>query len=174
MSTKNEELKSAKKWLEILLEEAPDAYFLSNLKGDFLGANKAAEEMIGYTKKELIGKNMLKANILPKDQIPRVIRRLAQHVMGKSIGAEELDLIRKDGKRISIEITGNILRLKGGMLVVGIARNITERKRIEKELKDRNEDLEKFKKIAVGRELEMVKLKEKIKELEKQLKESRS
>ena len=169
MSAKNKELENAKKWLEILLEKAPDAYFLSDLKGNFIDANKAAEKIIGYTKEELIGKNMLDVNILPKDQIPRVIKRLAQHALGKSIIAEELEMTKKNGSRVSVEVTGNILRLKNQTLVLGIVRNITNRKRKEKELIEINEQLESFKKMVVGRELKMIELKKRIKELEEKL-----
>ncbi len=169
MSAKSKELEDAKKWLVILLEKATDAYFLSDLKGNFIDANKAAEEIIGYKKEELIGKNMLEINILPKDQIPKAIKRLAQHALGKSVTAEEFQLIKKDGSRASIEITGNILRLKDQALILGIFRNITKRKQKEKELIEINEQLKKFEKVAVGRELKMIELKKRIKELEEKL-----
>jgi len=174
MNVKDETLENTKKWLGILLEKAPDAYFLSDVKGRFIDANKAAEEIIGYEKKELVGKLMIGKNILPKDQIPKVIKRLAQHALGKSVKAEELELLRKDGKRRSIEVTGNILRLKDKILVLGIVRDITERKRIENELKRKNEALEKFRKMIVGRELKMIELKNKIKKLEEQLEKNNS
>lgn len=169
MTSKNNGLEEAKKWLEILLEDAPDAYFLSTLTGTFLCANKIAEEIIGYKREELIGKNMLKINILPKDQIPRAAKRLAQHALGKSVGAEELQLRRKNGSRVQIEVSGNIIKIKGRLLVLGIVRDITKRKQMEEELRVRNEELEKFKKIAVGRELRMIELKNKIKQLEEVL-----
>ena len=173
MSAKSKELEDAKKWLVILLEKAPDAYFLSDLKGSFIDANKAAEEIIGYKKEELIGKNMLEINILPKDQIPKVVKRLAQHMLGKSVTAGELELIKKDGSRVLIEIAGNILKLKHQTLVLGILRNITERKQKEKELIEINEQLEKFEKIAVGRELKMIELKKEIKGLKEITKNQR-
>lgn len=169
MDYKNNGLEEAKKWLGTLLEDAPDAYFLSTLTGTFLCANKIAENMIGYKRDELIGKNMLKINILPKDQIPKAAKRLAQHALGKSVGAEELQLRRKDGSRVHIEVTGNIIKIKGRLLVLGIVRDITQRRKMEEEIKLRNEELERFKNIAVGRELRMIELKEKIKQLEKTL-----
>ncbi|MEM3499844.1 MAG: PAS domain S-box protein [Candidatus Bilamarchaeaceae archaeon] len=171
MTSKSNELEEAKKWLSILLEDAPDAFFLSTVTGTFLAANKAAENMIGYKREELIGKNMLAVNILPKDQIPVAAKRLAQHALGKSVGAEELQIVRKDGRRVQIEVTGNIIKIKGHLLVLGIVRDITERKRMEEELKKKNEELEKFYRIAVGREFQLINYKKKIKELEEKLKE---
>jgi len=52
------------------------------------------------------------------------------------------------------------------IMIVSI--NITDRKKAEVGLKDRNEELEKFHKITIGRENMMIKLKEKIKDLETQ------
>ena len=43
-----EELKSSEKRLKILFEFAPDAYYLSDLKGNFVDGNGAAEELTGY------------------------------------------------------------------------------------------------------------------------------
>lgn len=174
MTPDNEELEEIKKWLHILLEEAPDGFFLSTVKGTFLAANKAAEKIVGYKREELLGKNMLEVNILPVDQIPKVVKRLAEHALGKSVGAEELELRRKDGSRVHIEVTGNIIKIKNQILVLGIVRDITERKKMEEELKRKNEELENFYKIAVNRELQMVNLKKKIQELEEKIKELES
>lgn len=171
MTKKNKELEEAKKWLKMLLEEAPDAFFLSDLKGVFIAANKAAEKIIGYERKELIGKSMLQVNILPKEQIPIAMKRIAQHALGKPVTAGELELIRKDGSRVSIEITGNVLKLEGQIFILGIVRDITERKQTEKEIKERKELLERFRKIATGREIKMIELKNRIQELEKKLKQ---
>ena len=67
-----ERLKNSEQWFKILFEEAPDGYFLSNTKGVFIDGNKAAEELIGYKKHELIGKNMIKMKLIPLSQVPKV------------------------------------------------------------------------------------------------------
>jgi predicted nucleic acid-binding Zn-ribbon protein len=68
------------------------------------------------------------------------------------------------------EISGNPLKSKEKIVgVVALIRDITERKKTEEELKEKNEELEKFNKFAVGRELRIIELKNKVKELEKKL-----
>ena len=54
-----EELIASEERLKILFEYAPDAYYLSNLKGVFVDGNRKAEEITGYEKEELIGKSFL-------------------------------------------------------------------------------------------------------------------
>jgi PAS domain-containing protein len=45
-----DELKASEERMKILFEYAPDAYYLSNIKGELVDGNKAAEEMVGYKK----------------------------------------------------------------------------------------------------------------------------
>ena len=164
-----EELKNSEKRLKIIFDYAPNAYFLYDLKGTFIDGNKAAEELVGYKKEELIGKNMLKAKLLPLEEIPKASKYIVETVLGKVSGPNELTLIRKDGSRVLTEITAIPVKIKGRTVVLGITRDITKRKRIEEALKKKNEELERFNKIVMGRELKMVELKKKIKELEEKL-----
>ena len=47
-----EELTSSEERLRILFEYAPDAYYLNDLKGNLIDGNKAAENLMGYKRKE--------------------------------------------------------------------------------------------------------------------------
>ena len=55
-----EELKDSEEYLKILFDYAPDAYYVNDLKGNFIDGNKAAEKLTGYKREELIGKSFLK------------------------------------------------------------------------------------------------------------------
>jgi len=61
------------------------------------------------------------------------------------------------------------IKLEGKQLLQATFRDITKQKRAEQAVKKRTEELEKFHKLAVGRELAMVELKKKVKELEEKL-----
>ncbi|MCZ2846019.1 MAG: PAS domain S-box protein, partial [Candidatus Bathyarchaeota archaeon] len=164
------ELKNTEERLRVVYEFAPDPYYLNDLKGNFVDGNKAAEKLIGYKKQELIGKSFVKLNLLSPSQIPKAIQLLARHALGLTTGPDEFTLRRKDGSKVVVEIRATPVKIKNQNLVLGIVRNITERKKIDKELMIRHKELEKFRRIAVGRELKMIELKKKIKELGKQLK----
>jgi diguanylate cyclase (GGDEF)-like protein/PAS domain S-box-containing protein len=129
-----EELKSAGERLKILFEFAPDAYYLRDLKGTFVDGNRAAEELTGYSRKELIGESFMKLKLLPREQLSRAARLLARNTMGYATGPDELTLIKKNGDPVVVEIRTYPVKIKGKAQVLGIARDITVRKRVEQEL----------------------------------------
>ncbi len=129
-----EELKDSEERLKILFDYAPDAYYISDLKGNFIDGNKAAERTIGYKKEELIGKSFLKLNLLTLTDIPKAAKTLAKSIIGKPTGPDEFILNRKDNSKVIVEISTYPVKIKGKTLVLGMARDITERKRAEETL----------------------------------------
>jgi PAS domain S-box-containing protein/putative nucleotidyltransferase with HDIG domain len=140
-----EETRNSEELFKILFEYAPDAYYLSDLKGKFIDGNKVAEEVIGYKKEELIGQSFLNLNMLSEDQIPKAVSLLAKNAMGRATGPLELVLERKDGSKVSLEIRTYPVKVKGRTVVLGIARDITQRKKAEELLR---ESEEKFRNLA--------------------------
>ncbi|MGB3241868.1 MAG: PAS domain-containing protein [Candidatus Omnitrophota bacterium] len=137
-----EEIRDSEEKLKMLFDYAPDGYYLSDAKGNFIDGNKAAEKIIGYRRGELIGKNFFKENLLAPKDIPKAIANLAKNVLGKSTGPDEFSLKRKDGNYISVEVSTHPVKIKGKLHVLGIARDITRRKIAELELEEQREKLE--------------------------------
>ena len=132
-------IRESEEKFRILFEYAPDAIYINDLKGNFVDGNNAAEKMTGYKREELVGKSFLRLNILPKDQIPKAAAALARNIAGKPTGPDEFTLIRKDGSRVEAEISTYPVKIAGKRFVLGIARDITERKKAEEELKKSEE-----------------------------------
>lgn len=124
----------SKEFLEILFEYAPDGYYISDLKGTFIDANKAAEKITGYKKEELLGKSFLKLSILPKKEIPKALKLLVKNMLGKPTGPDEFALVRKDRSVIYAEISTFPVKMNNSVYVLGIARDITEKKQAQQEL----------------------------------------
>ena len=122
--------------LRILFEYAPDAYYLSDLKGTFIDGNKAAEEITGYNRKELVNKNFFRLRLISPDQIPKAIKLLLRNAQGLPTGPDEFIFSRKDKKKLVLEIRTYPIKINGQALVLGIARDITIRKRMEEELEE--------------------------------------
>jgi len=142
-----EELADLKERLNVLFLYAPDAYYLNDLKGTFIDGNKAAERITGYSKTELIGKSFLKLSLLPRSQIPKAAKLLAMNALGRPTGPDELMLHRKDGTKVPVEIRTYPAKIKGKTVVLGIARDITERKEAERTVL---ESQQKFKGLFTG------------------------
>ncbi len=145
-------LKSSEQRLRILFESAPDAYYLSDLKGTFLGANRAAEQLVGYDKRELLGKSFLHPSVqlLSLGDVPRAVALLTKNVLGRPTGPDEFVVNTKSGGRVPVEIRTFPVTIEGRSMVLGIARDITERKRTE-EMVRRAERMEMEKLAVTGR-----------------------
>lgn len=125
------ELKNSQDRLNILFQFAPDAIYLNDMKGNFVDGNKAAEKLTGYCKNELIGKSFLKLNLLGRKQILKASKLLVKNALGKPTGPDEFVLNRKDGAQVPVEIRTFPVKIKNQTLALGIARDITERKKME-------------------------------------------
>ncbi|HXV98807.1 MAG TPA: PAS domain S-box protein [Anaerolineae bacterium] len=114
-----------------LFEFAPDAYFFNDLEGRFIDGNKAVEEITTYPKEALIGRNILELGLLSPQELPKAVAALARSTAGEPTGPSEYTLIRKDGSPVTLEIRSFPIEIKGQRVVLGIARDITQRKQAE-------------------------------------------
>ena len=120
----------------ILFEYAPDAYYLSDARGRFITGNRAAEALAGYRRDEIAGKSFMELKMLPRDQIAKSLKLLAMNVMKQPTGPDEFTLRRKDGSSVFVEIRTYPVSLKGRTVVLGIAHDITERRKAEERLEE--------------------------------------
>jgi len=125
------ELKDSEERLKILFDYAPDAYYINDLKGKFVDGNKVAERLTGYKREELIGKSFLKLKLLSLADLPKAVKLLANNLRGLPTGPDEFVLNRKDNSKVMVEISTYPVKIKGKNLVLGLARDITKRKKAE-------------------------------------------
>jgi PAS domain S-box-containing protein len=135
------DIRSSEERLQAIVENAPDAIFIYDNDGNLIYGNRKAEELTGYSKIEFMGKNVFDMGIITEEYIPLVVEKLKQF-RGIPGGPQEVELINKTGRRILIEVTVFPIAKQGTSEVVGIARDVTERKRMEKELNEHRHHLE--------------------------------
>jgi PAS domain S-box-containing protein len=117
-------LRDSQDRFRIQFEFAPDACYINDLQGRFIDGNRAAEELIGYSREELIGKSFLQLGLLPASQLRHAVRLLAANATGRSTGPSRLDLRHKDGHLVPVEVRTHPVKFEGRTMVLGIARDV--------------------------------------------------
>ena len=151
-----EAIKRSEEKYRMLLELASDAFFQGSIKGDFIAVNTAAQELTGYSRDELLQMNM--TDLFSADSLQENPPKYEQLNKGETVYSER-DLVRKDGKVINIEMNSRIMPNKTYQAFI---RDITERKRVEKALKQKLNEMEIYYELAVTREHKMIALKSEI------------
>jgi PAS domain S-box-containing protein len=117
-----------------LVESSDDAIIGKTLDGHVTSWNNGAEIIFGYSRKEMLGKPI--ARLIPRDRKHEERDILKKVARGESVDHFETVRRRKDGRLIDISVTISPIRAPGGEIIGAskVARDITERKRLEKEI----------------------------------------
>lgn len=134
-----EELKHSEEKYRNLFENANDIIYVHDLDGNYISLNLAAERVFGYSREEAMALNM--AEVVVPEHLKMVREKLRQKICGDAEQtAYELDCVKKDGSQITLEVNSTVIRKNGLPIAVqGIARDITERKQTEEEIRDREQ-----------------------------------
>jgi PAS domain S-box-containing protein len=130
-----EALRASENQYRTLFEKSPDSITLVDKSGVVIDCNKSTEELIGYSKQEIVGKPFEKLLTLDPKDLPRLKEQYEKLSQGLEVEPYDLEIIRKDGKRRWINVTNSLLMRDD--VVVGfqiISRDVTERKRAEEAL----------------------------------------
>ncbi|AFU67162.1 two-component sensor hybrid histidine kinase [Psychroflexus torquis ATCC 700755] len=118
-----------------IFELSPVGIIITDFKsGNFLDVNKAMQDMVGYTKDEILDMNIW--SITPEKEVVEKDRQAIQNLKDlKKIGPLEKVLKAKTGEFIKVMINGLIhFNEDGNRIVISTIQDITEQKRFEKKL----------------------------------------
>lgn len=134
LSRREKERELAEARLQVLFEQASDAIYVSDETGRLTQVNKRASENTGFTQEELLCKNIYE---LDEDFSSEETFRtfLSTFLPGDSVILESR-YARKDGTVLPVELTFVKLETLEGLRIMGIARDITERKKVMQEIFD--------------------------------------
>ncbi len=145
MYVDNSEQKSAEEQLRLVVESAPYGMLRIEESGTITLVNSQVEQLFGYSRAELLGKPtefLLPARF--RGSHPTHSEQFFDAYEARAIGSgRELFALRSDGSEIPVEISLNAIQASGGTQVLASVVDITERKRVEEEIRALNITLER-------------------------------
>ena len=116
-----------------LFDDSIDGIFMNEVDGTLIDANQSFLDLFGYTKDEMFGTSVIELYANPED------RKRFRHAIEKNGSVKDypLRLVKKDGTKIDCQLTGTVRKALEGTILGyrGIIKDITDRKRIEDELR---------------------------------------
>lgn len=126
------DLRKSEEKYRALMDQANDALVVADLDGKLLDLNRSAEKMFGYGKEEFQQLHAL--DLHPEGEREKVLQAFKSLRESGFSHVEHL-VRRKDGTVIPADVSAARVEFESGVLIVGIFHDMSERKRIEEELR---------------------------------------
>jgi PAS domain S-box-containing protein len=130
----DEALRASEQRYRDLVENANDVIYTRDLAGNFTSFNKAAERLTGYTREEALRMNF--SQLLAPEQRKAGVPAGEGRPPDGGPATHELVIAAKDGRRLTLEVSTRLIYEEGMPVgVQGIARDVTERRRAERSVR---------------------------------------
>ena len=139
-----EELRQSEEKYRFLFEKSPVSILLIDSKGKIEDCNPALEKLVNYERSELIGKNYGRLSIVLPEYLPILLKRQKKIIDGESIPTIDIQLKKKDGSLVWVNIDSSLVKLGEKTLLLVMVHNISETKELEIKLKELNEMRKQF------------------------------
>ncbi|HOY30551.1 MAG TPA: PAS domain S-box protein [Bacteroidales bacterium] len=116
---------------QLLFDNSGDEIFLADFEGNFIEVNQEVIKRLGYTRSELMKKNF--ADIKTPKYIP-LVKKNIEIIIKNGHHIYETEHLTKNGSVIFLEMSSRVIDYFGKKAILSIARNITERKEIERKI----------------------------------------
>jgi len=110
-----------------LLDNSSEGILLADTRGNLLETNKKMEELLGYSKADLL--KMCFMEIHPKEELERVLAAFEETRQDGPTALHNTWILRKDGGKIPVDITGSKVEYAGKTIIQSIFRDITDRRK---------------------------------------------
>jgi len=131
-----EKLKESEEKYRFLFEKSPFSILLIDSTGRIVDSNPSIEKLIGYSKSELVGRKYSILPIVPKPYLPILLARLAKIVKGEIIPPLDIELHKKDGSLIWVNIESTLVKIGEKTFIIIMGHDISEKKEVETKLKE--------------------------------------
>lgn len=136
-------LRQSEAGLRELFENANDLIYTTDLQGNFTSLNKMGEAITGYTQAEAQKMNF--GAVVAPEYLGAARNMLAYKITDGTPTTYHLDIFTKKGNRVSLEVSNRLIYEAGEKVgIQGIARDVSERRRLENELRESEERYRTF------------------------------
>ena len=166
---------------DIIIANAPDPVFVSDLEGKILQANDAVSELLGFRKDEVVEQSL--SRFISAEETQEFTAALREVVERGVTRDAVLNPRSAAGEVIPTTLNASALRDADGNVIgaIGILRDmrayeevVSDLERSKTELQEKILDLEKFEEVVVGRELKMIALEKELESLQAEVAKTRS
>ena len=163
--TAEEAIRQSRAQLQTIIDNVQAVVFMKDLDCRHLLVNKYYEEAAGVKKEDVLGKTDFE--IFPKEVANQIVSVDRKVMSSAKMRTFEEKVPHPDGTlRHYLTTKVPLFNAEGNVYgMCGLGTDITEHKHMEEDLKRNVEELEQFSKLAIGREIKMIQLKEEINEL---------
>jgi len=129
-----EELKESEQKYRALFEGSPDGIIVADVEnGQYIDVNPAICRKLGYSEKEIKDLSQFRG-IHPKEDNEKVKELFFRQAKGEIDIAEDIPFVKKDGTTRYFDVNSVLMVVDGVKRVVGLLRDVTERRQVEKEI----------------------------------------
>ncbi len=147
-----EKYRDISRFLNSILDSATEyAIMALDFYGKIIEFNKGAEKLFGWKKEEVLNKEKAKITLLPEDHERGIQKEMSERIRIEGVCELEMDRIRKNGNRFPALSTITAMKDPSGKTTgfVEIVRDLTQRRALEKELRETKEFLENIMESSV-------------------------
>jgi PAS domain S-box-containing protein len=146
LQTALNKLKEANAYSEGLLKSMVDGLSVLDLEGRVIDINDALQGMLGLKKEEVLGQPMVQllGPMVEPAEIEKVSATIGQLMAGAPARSIEIVIATKYGTRVTLSVAPSVVRDDKGkpIMLFAVVMDITERKRMESEIQEKNEQLD--------------------------------
>src|SRR5438045_5222882 len=159
-------------YADIIIKNAPDPVFVSDLEGKILSANDAVYELLGFRTDEVLEQSL--SRFISPEETREFTAALREVIERGATRNARLNPRSASGEVIPTTLNASALRDTDGKVIgaIGILRDMRAYEKVVRdlqeskaELQEKILDLEKFEEVVVGRELKMIALEKEIENL---------
>lgn len=123
-------LEESEQKFRTLAEQSPNMIFISK-DTKIVYINERCEQLLGYSQSEFYADDFDPLALIAPESLELVVENIRRHAQGEDVEQREIDLLTKDGRRITVLYNSKLIEYEGGLAVLGIHNDITELKQLE-------------------------------------------